>query len=83
MGDAADLDVSLRGRSQVDVYLSRGDLPVPSDNHLRERHPVTGQTLSEYIVFVASGKNSVPSFPDSGASEVVSCWVDFLKRLSW
>ena len=83
VGSAGNLDASLYGRSHVDVYLSRADLPVPNASHLRERHPVTGQTLSEYIVVVASGKSIVPPVPDSGASEVVSCWVDFLKRLSW
>jgi hypothetical protein len=32
-------------------------------------------------VSVASGTSKVPPVPDSGGSEVVSCWAVFLKRL--
>ena len=80
---AEDLDVSLYGRSQADVYQSRDELPKPSDKHMQELHPVTGQILSDYIVFVATGRSSAPPVPDSGGSEVDACWPDFLKRLSW
>jgi hypothetical protein len=80
LGPAGDVDVSLYGRSQADVYLSRGDLSFPSARYLQERHPVTGQTLSDYVVSVATGRSTAS---DSGCSEVEACWPDFLKRLSW